>query len=109
MLNVLKTYGWNLEPVRASAAAWLQWTLNEQLSLALRPEIFNDDRGLITGTEQTLRAVTGTLKYELTTGRQRFVGTVELRYDSTDANPGTFTDGADDRPASNQALLYAGA
>lgn len=89
----------------ASGALWLQWRPSDRLSLALRPEFFRDDDGVITGAKQRLEAYTATLKYRLRAGQQRLVGALELRHDRSSGEQGGFFDEPGNRLVPDQNLV----
>lgn len=92
-----------------SGALWARWLIGEHWSIALRPEFFRDNYGLITGGEQLIRAFSATLKYEFLPARDnRLVATLEARADRSTGNGGGFYDGADNELVENQNLVLVG-
>jgi hypothetical protein len=91
-----------------TAAVWINWAVNERLSLAFRPEFHWDSDGLATGAEQDLQAYTGTVKYQFLPRNNRLVLTLELRHDKTSGSEGGFPDEPNDEFKDDQALLLAG-
>jgi len=91
----------------ASGAAWARWQFARHWSLGLRPEIYSDPDGLMTGAVQLIRACTGTVKYTFSSGPHRLVGTFEMRYDRSTGEQGGYYSGPDDRlvPGQTVALL----
>jgi hypothetical protein len=92
-------YGWT------AAAIWLRYAINEKHSLALRPEVYDDPDGLQTGARQTIRAITGTYKYNFKVRNSFLVGAIELRYDKSTGDEGGFFDEPDDRLVPDQTIL----
>lgn len=82
--------------------------IDDRMSVAFRPEFYRDADGLITGARQTLRATTGTFRYQLSPRHQRLVGTLELRYDRSSGAGGGFPDGPDNDLVSDQAVILFG-
>jgi len=76
----------------ANSTVWIDWTVNDKMSLGLRPEIHQDDDGVLTGTKQTIKAIAGTLKYEWLPAGNRVVTMLEVRYDNSSGEEGGFPD-----------------
>jgi len=92
-----------------SGALWARWLIGERWSIGLRPEFFRDDHGLMTGGEQTLRAYTATLKYEVQPARHnRLVATLEIRTDRSTGDGGGFYEGPENELVGNQNLVLLG-
>ena len=76
------------------SALYTHWQFTRTWALAIRPELYYDPDGTMTGARQFLKAITTTLEYKLP-----IVGTItrwrmEYRYDdSTGSQGGFFTDG----------------
>ena len=92
----------------ASGALWARWQVAERWSVALRPEFYWDRDGRITGARQTIRAVTGTVKYQISPRQQRLVGTFELRHDRSTGEEGGFYQGPEDALVPGQSLALIG-
>jgi hypothetical protein len=92
----------------AAAALWIRWHFGKRFAVGVRPEFLRDDDGLVTGARQTLKAYTGTLKYEFSPRRHRLVGSLELRYDRSTGDEGGFYSGLDDRLVPDQTLVLFG-
>lgn len=77
-----------------AAAFYAHWKLSGPWSVAVRPEVYWDRNGRISGSEQILRAITTTLEYRISTPLQSLVARLEYRYDeSTGADGGFFRRG----------------
>jgi hypothetical protein len=69
----------------------MRWHITGPWSAALRPEFYWDRNGLITGSEQFIRAVTTTAEYKVPYKWTNMIVRLEHRYDeSTGANGGFF-------------------
>lgn len=93
--------------VWGGAALWARWQLGKRWSVALRPEVYWDRDGQITGAVQTLQAYTGTLKYEYAPRSHRLVGALEVRYDRSTGEEGGFYRGSNNTLVPGQTLLLA--
>lgn len=90
----------------AWGAAWLAWQPNPTWSLALRPEFFRDEDGLISGSSQTIGALTIGGEYRVPvqdTGS--FALKLEYRYDRSTGSEGGFFKGDDNHLVPEQHLL----
>ncbi|MDR4478735.1 MAG: outer membrane beta-barrel protein [Nitrospira sp.] len=77
-----------------AAALYAHWKVSGPWSVAVRPEVYWDRNGRISGSEQVLRAVTTTLEYRIRAAPQSLVARLEYRYDeSTGAGGGFFRRG----------------
>lgn len=74
-------------------AGFARWQLEGPWAVAVRPEFYWDRNGRITGAEQLLKAVTGTLEYRLRDAWQTTVLRVEYRYDESTGVGGGFFSG----------------
>ncbi len=92
----------------SAGAIWARYSIDERMSIALRPEFYRDEDGLITGARQTIKALTATFKYQLSPRNQRLVGTFELRYDRSTGAEGGFPDRPDDRLVPDQSTILLG-
>jgi hypothetical protein len=82
------TYDW------AWGALWLKWQFREEWRVVLRPEFFRDDDGVMTGSQQNIRAVTMGFEYRLTPNNQNDISCrLEYRYDRSSGPGGGFYDG----------------
>lgn len=76
------------------AALPMRWHISGPWSVALRPEVYWDRNGLMTGSEQLIRAVTTTTEYKLPYKWANMILRLEYRYDeSTGPGGGFFKDG----------------
>jgi hypothetical protein len=76
------------------AAFPMRWHISGPWSVALRPEVYWDPNGLMTGNEQLIRAVTTTTEYKLPYKWANMILRLEYRYDeSTGSGGGFFKDG----------------
>lgn len=77
-----------------AAALFARWNLAGPWSLAVRPELYWDRNGRISGAEQLLKAVTTTVEYRWDVSCQTLLLRLEHRYDeSTGRDGGFFTRG----------------
>ena len=73
------------------AAFPMRWHIGGPWSVALRPEVYWDRNGLMTGSEQLIKAVTSTAEYKLPYKWTNMIFRLEYRYDeSTGAGGGFF-------------------
>ncbi len=73
------------------AAFPMRWHIEGPWSVALRPEVYWDRNGLMTGSEQLIKAVTTTAEYKLPYKWTNMIGRLEYRFDeSTGAGGGFF-------------------
>ncbi len=73
------------------AAFPMRWHISGPWSIALRPEVYWDRNGLMTGSEQLVRAVTTTAEYKFPYKWTNMIARLEYRYDeSTGAGGGFF-------------------
>lgn len=76
------------------AAFYAHYHLAGPWSVAVRPEVYWDRNGRISGSRQLLRAVTTTLEYRFEPEPQEFIARLEYRYDeSTGPGGGFFRNG----------------
>jgi len=87
-------------------AVWIDWAVTEKMNLALRPEFQRDTGGIITGSEQSTRGITGTLKYEWLPHGNRIVTVLEARYDHSRGDEGGFPEDDGNIP-SDQTMIIA--
>lgn len=72
------------------AAFPMRWHITGPWSVALRPEVFWDRNGLMTGSEQLVRAVTTTAEYKFPYKWTNLIGRLEYRYDESTGPGGGF-------------------
>lgn len=73
-----------------AAAFYVHWKVSGPWSVAVRPEVYWDRNGRISGSEQVLRAVTTTLEYRIRVLPQSLVARLEYRYDESTGTGGGF-------------------
>ena len=89
-----------------SGAVWGRLDISESWRFAVRPEIYWDPDGLMTGAQQTLRAVTTTVEYHTKVLMDNSMSVrVEYRYDRSTGDKGGFYAGADNHLVPDQNLL----
>ena len=87
-------------------AAWGRWQPGDRWSIAVRPEFFRDENGLMTGARQTIRAVTVGADYTaLPFSTSAVSARVEYRYDRSTGPDGGFFDGDANALAERQQLF----
>lgn len=89
-----------------AGALWFGHHLGGPWNVALRPEVYWDKDGLITGARQVIQAFTATLKYRIspfTFGK--LAANIEYRYDRSTGSEGGFYSGSDNRLVPDQHLL----
>jgi len=75
-------------------AFFARWNVSGPWSLAVRPELYWDRNGRLTGSEQLLKAISNTVEYRLYYCAQTMIARLEYRYDqSTGVGGGFFKDG----------------
>ena len=91
------------------SAVWAKWHVSGPWSVAVRPEVYWDPQGLITGSEQLIHAYTTTVEYNLSFWTFNTAAVMlEYRYDRSTGSGGGFFKGADNRLASNQHQVLLG-
>lgn len=89
-----------------AAALWTRWQVHGPWSVGLRPELYWDQNGLLTGAEQFIKAVTTTLEYKIPPiFPLSMQAKLEYRYDQSSGSGRGFFKGADNRLVRNQHLL----
>ena len=97
----------------SSTALFARYHISGPWSVALRPELYWDRNGRLTGAEQTITAVTSTLEYRIAVGRQSGILRLEYRFDRSTGSQGGFFTGGEVAPGvigltPNQNLLLLG-
>jgi len=97
----------------SSAALFARYHVSGPWSVALRPEVYWDRNGRLTGAEQTITAVTSTLEYRIAVGRQSGILRLEYRFDRSTGSQGGFFTGGQVAPGvigltPNQNMLILG-
>jgi len=72
------------------SAMFTRWNFYGPWSVALRPEIYWDPNGTMTGSIQFIKAITSTLEYKLTEGEMNGRIRLEYRYDNSTGTQGGF-------------------
>ncbi|GAB6047080.1 hypothetical protein JCM19379_09040 [Methyloparacoccus murrellii] len=98
-----------LQTVWMGSAIWSRWHIDGPWSLALRPEIYWDPDGQLTGLEQFISAVTLTSEYRTTlVGTSAATVRMEFRHDTSIGPEGGFFNAAGNQPllVPGQNLLF---
>ena len=80
------------------AAFPMRWHIAGPWSVALRPEVYWDRSGLMTGAEQFIRAVTTTAEYKFPYKWTNMIARLEYRYDESTGSGGGFFKGNEIAP-----------
>lgn len=83
----------------------MQWRIAGPWSVALRPEFYSDASGLMTGSEQFVKAVTTTLQYRLPYKWTNTICRLEYRYDDSTGSGGGFFTGNNNALTPGQNLV----
>ena len=83
----------------------MRWHISGPWSVALRPEVYWDPNGLMTGNEQFIKAVTTTAEYKLPYQWTNTICRLEYRYDESTGSGGGFFKGATNSLTPGQNLL----
>lgn len=81
-----------------SAAFYARWNVRGPWSVALRPEVYWDRNGRMTGSEQLLKAITTTLEYQFVKEWTSALMRLEYRYDDSTGPGGGFYKGGEIAP-----------
>lgn len=73
-----------------ASAIWSRWHINGPWSMALRPEIYWDGDGRLTGSRQLIKAVTATVEYKVPVGLASVALRTEYRFDDSSGKQGGF-------------------
>jgi hypothetical protein len=88
------------------SAIYTHWQFTKAWALAIRPELYYDPDGTMTGASQFIKAITTTLEYKVPIGATVTRWRLEYRYDdSTGSQGGFFRDG--DTSSGVPALVQA--
>jgi hypothetical protein len=91
----------------------MRWHIPGPWSAALRPEVYWDRFGLMTGSKQLIRAVTTTTEYKLPYKWANMILRLEYRYDESTGPEGGFFKGGQVAPgefgltAAQHMLIFA--
>lgn len=90
------------------AALFTRWQVSGPWAIALRPELYWDPNGTLTGSIQFIKAVTATVEYTLTEGLFKNRLRLEYRYDNSTGRQGGFfgAGGVDGPLVSGQSTLF---
>ena len=80
------------------AAFPMRWHISGPWSVALRPEVYWDRNGLMTGAEQFIKAITTTTEYKLPYKWTNMIARLEYRYDESRGQGGGFFKGNEIAP-----------
>ena len=72
------------------SAIYTHWQLTKMWAIAVRPEVYYDPDGTMTGARQFIKAVTTTLEYELAVASTLARWRLEYRYDDSTGQQGGF-------------------
>ncbi|MDH5739832.1 MAG: porin [Nitrospira sp.] len=76
-----------------AGALYANWNISGPWSVALRPELYWDRNGRITGSEQFIKAITSTVEYRLSLTLHTVLARLEHRYDESRGSGGGFFTG----------------
>jgi len=93
------------------AAIWTRWQLAQPWAIAVRPELYYDPNGTLTGARQFITAVTTTVEYKLLYAWTTTLFRLEYRFDHSSGPQGGFYAGGQIAPGvigltSSQNLLF---
>jgi hypothetical protein len=80
----------NLQTFWTGAALFTRWNISGPWSVALRPELYWDLNGNMTGHVQFIKAITSTVEYALPTAPLKSFFRAEYRYDNSTGQQGGF-------------------
>jgi hypothetical protein len=95
------------------SALYTHWQFEPQWALAIRPEVYYDPNGTMSGARQFIKAVTTTLEYKLPVAWTLTRWRLEYRYDDSTGPEGGFYKGGDVSPGvpglvhSQHLLMFA--
>lgn len=72
------------------SALFTRWNFSGPWTVGLRPEVYWDPNGTMTGAIQTIAAITSTLEYKLNEGGMNGRFRIEYRYDNSSGTQGGF-------------------
>jgi hypothetical protein len=89
-----------------ASALWVRWDFHEHWTLGLRPEIYDDSDGILTGNRQTIYDVSVALRYLFTPKEKHsFALSLEYRYDRSTGAEGGFFSGPNNTLVEEQHVL----
>lgn len=98
-----RSEGTALQTLWMGSALFTRWHIDGHWSLGLRPEVYWDPDGQMTGARQFIKAVTTTLEYRWPVGPSNFSVRAEYRHDDSTGKGGGFFD-----PRTGAMTLVAG-
>lgn len=87
------------------AALHMRWHIKKPWFVALRPEVYSDPNGLMTGSDQFIWAVTGTAEYRFPYKGVNSIFRLEFRHDNSTGPGGGFFKGGGNILTPSQNLL----
>lgn len=87
------------------AALHTRWQINKSWLVALRPELYSDPDGLMTGFDQFIWTITATAEYRLPYEWTNSIFRLEYRYDNSTGPGGGFFKGEENTLTPSQNLL----
>ncbi|MFO1418672.1 MAG: outer membrane beta-barrel protein [Methylotetracoccus sp.] len=79
-----------LQSMWTGSALFTRWRIAGPWSIAVRPELYWDPDGELTGSQQFIRSITGTLEYHHQDGPVSTLVRLEYRYDNSSGPQGGF-------------------
>lgn len=92
-----------LRSVWMGSAFWARWKIKGPWAMSVRPEVYWDPNGELTGYQQSISAITLTGEYKVPVGPAFMALRTEFRHDTSTGPQGGFYN-----PASNQQQLVPG-
>ena len=92
-----------LQTLWMGSALFTRWHIEGPWSVAVRPELYWDPNGRLTGSKQFIKSITATLEYRWPIGPSAMALRAEYRYDDSTGKEGGFFD-----PRNGGATLVAG-
>ncbi len=87
-----------LQTLWMGSAVWTRWRIEGPWSVALRPEVYWDPDGELTGDKQLISAITATTEYRLALGPTTAALRAEYRHDNSTGPQGGFFNPASTSP-----------
>lgn len=100
-----KRYTDGLQTVWMASAIWSRWNFDGPWSVAIRPEVYWDPNGELTGSQQVIGAITTTAEYKLPIKESAALLRAEYRHDTSTGNQvGFYNPNAVDAQFTNQLV-----
>lgn len=99
------TVSGNSRSIFMGAALHTRWHITKPWFVALRPELYSDPNGLITGFDQFIWAVTATVEYKLPYEWTNSIFRLEYRHDNSTGSGGGFFKGGQNTLTPSQNLV----